>query len=109
MWTDGKSVRMNMTDWSIMMKRPSAFLPVAMSFAALATVLGHVAMFGVVREPDEGTAAHIFQLLLIAELPIVTFFAIKWLPRAPREALQVLVLQALAGLAALAPVFLLGL
>lgn len=72
-----------------MMKQPSAFLPVAMSFAALAVVLGHVAMFGVVREADEGTAAHIFQLLLIAQVPIVAFFAIKWLPRNPQPALQV--------------------
>jgi hypothetical protein len=91
------------------MKQPSAFLPVAMSFAALATVLGHVAMFGVVREADEGTAAHIFQLLIAAQVPIVAVFAIKWLPRAPRQALQVLALQAGAALAALAPVFFLNL
>ena len=38
-----------------MMKRPSAFLPVAMSFVALATVLGHVAIFGVAREADESS------------------------------------------------------
>lgn len=91
------------------MKQPSAFLPVAMSVAALATVLGHVAIYGVVQEADEGSAAHVFQLLLIAEVPIVAFFAIKWLPRAPREALQVLAVQAVAGLAALAPVVLLHL
>ena len=91
------------------MKQPSAFLPVAMSLAALATVLGHVAIFGVVREADEGTAAHIFQLLIVAQLPIVAFFAIKWLPRTPKQALQVLAVQAGAGLAALAPVFLLNL
>jgi hypothetical protein len=91
------------------MKQPSAFLPVAMSFAALATVLGHVAMFGAVREADEGTAAHIFQLLIAAQVPIVTFFAIKWLPRTPRQALQVLALQGGAALAAFAPVFILNL
>ena len=96
-------------DFSTMMKRPSAFLPVAMSFAALATVLAHVVMFGVAREADEGTAAHVFQLLMIAQVPIVAFFAIKWLPRAPRQALQVLALQAGAVLAALAPMFLLNL
>jgi hypothetical protein len=92
-----------------MMKRPSAFLPVAMSFAAVAMVLGHVAMFGVVREADEGTAAHIFQLLMIAQVPFVAFFAIKWLPRSPGQAMQELALQLGAGLAALAPVFFLGL
>lgn len=88
-----------------MIKRPSAFLPVAMSFAALAMVLGHVVMFGAVREADEGTAAHVFQLLMVAEVPIVAFFAIKWLPRFPRQTLQVLAVQAAAAIAALAPVF----
>jgi hypothetical protein len=91
------------------MKKPSAFLPLAMSFAALATVLVHVAMFGVAREADEGAAAHIWQILMAAQVPIVAFFAIKWLPRTPRQALRVLALQAGAGLAALAPVFVLNL
>jgi hypothetical protein len=92
-----------------MMKQPSAFLPVAMSFAALATVLVHVAMFGAAREADEGTAAHIWQLLMTAQIPVVAFFALKWLPRAPRQALPVLVLQVGAVLAALAPVYFLNL
>ena len=92
-----------------MMKEPSAFLPVAMSLGALATVLLHVARFGVVHEPDEGAAAHIWQLLMAAQMPIIAFFAIKWLPRDPRAALPVLALQVVAVLAALAPVFLLKL
>jgi len=96
-------------DWLTTMKRPSAFLPLAMSVAALAVVLGHVAMFGAAREADEGAAAHTFQLLLIAQVPIVVFFAIKWLPRAPRQALTILLLQAGAAVAALAPVFFLNL
>ena len=49
-----------------LMKKPSAFLPIAMSLAALALVLGHAAMFGIVHEADERTAAHIFQLLMAA-------------------------------------------
>ena len=48
-----------------MLKQPSAFLPLVMSCAALATVLVHIALFGAVREADEGTAAHIFQLLMV--------------------------------------------
>ncbi len=92
-----------------LIREPSGFLPVAMSLAALATVLVHVAMFGVVREADEGTAAHIWQLLMGVQVPIVAYFAIKWLPQAPRPALFVLVLQVVAALAALAPVFILGL
>ena len=87
------------------LKKPSAFLPVAMSFAALALVLGHVAMFGAVREADEGTAARIFQPLIAAQVPIAKNIAIKWLPRTPRQALHVLALQTSAALAALATVF----
>ena len=89
----------------MLMKRPSAFLPIAMSFTALAIVLVHLLMFGAVREADEGTAAHLFQLLIAAQLPIVVFFAIKWLPQTPGNGLKVLALQVGAGLAALAPVF----
>jgi FtsH-binding integral membrane protein len=87
------------------MKKPSAWIPLVMSFAALALVLGHIAIFGAAREPDEGTAAHIWQILMAAQVPIVAFFAIKWLPRSPKQALLVLALQAGAVLVALAPVF----
>ncbi|HXO18990.1 MAG TPA: hypothetical protein VOA87_03600 [Thermoanaerobaculia bacterium] len=86
-------------------KQPSALVPLAMSIAALAIVLLHYARFGIVHEADEGTSAHLFQILMAAQVPIVAFFAIKWLPRAPREALQVLALQAAAALAAFASVF----
>ena len=90
------------------MKLPGALLPLAMSFTALAIVLGHIVMSGVAREADEGTAAHLWQLLMAGQLPVVAFFAIKWLPRSPRQALLVLALQGGAALAALAPVFLLN-
>lgn len=92
-----------------LLKKPSAFLPVVMSFVALAMVLGGVVMFGGAREADEGAVAHIFQLLIAAQVPIGVFFAIRWLPKSPRQALLVLVLQAGAALTALAPVYLLNL
>jgi hypothetical protein len=76
------------------------------TLAALATVLSHVLLFGSAREPDEGPAAHIFQLLMILQVPIVALFAIRWLPRKPRRALEILALQAVTAPAALAPVFL---
>jgi hypothetical protein len=91
-----------------MIKRPSAFVPVAMSFAALAIVLVHIIMSGAARQADEGTAAHLWQLLMAAQIPIIAFFAIRWLPQSPRSALPVLALQAVAALAALAPVYLLN-
>jgi hypothetical protein len=90
-------------------RHPSALLPLAMSIIALAVVLSSVAMFGVVHESDEGAAAHIWQLLMAGQMPVLAFFAIKWLPRAPRQTLYVLALQTGAILAAMAPVFFLHL
>lgn len=89
------------------LKNPSAFLPLAMSFGALATVLMYVAIFGAAPQPDEGTAAHIWQILMAGQIPIIAFFAVKWLPRTPKPALLVLILQGGAALMALMPVFLL--
>ncbi|GLQ88328.1 hypothetical protein [Dyella flagellata] len=85
--------------------RPSALVPVLMSLAALAMVLGYIAQFGAAHQADEGAAAHLFQLLMVCQLPIIAYFAIQWLPRMPRRALAVLSTQALAGLAACAPVW----
>ncbi len=86
-------------------KKPSAWVPLAMSLAALALVLSNIAMFGVVREVDEGTAAHIWQILMTGQLPIIAFFAIRWLPERPKQGLVILILQIIAVLAACAPVF----
>jgi hypothetical protein len=84
-------------------RQPSAFIPIAMSIAALVTVLYHIALFGIARETDEGAAAHIWQLLMAGQVPVVAFYAVTWLPRAPRTALQVLALQVGAALAAWLP------
>ena len=89
-------------------RQPSAFMPIVMSIAALVTVLYHVARFGIAPQTDEGAAAHLWQLLMAGQLPVVAFYAVKWLPLAPRSAMQVLALQAGAALAALAPVYWLG-
>jgi hypothetical protein len=91
------------------MKQPSAFLPLAMSLTALGMLLGCIGIHGVVRDADEGAVAHIWQLLMAGQMPVVAFFAIKWLPRAPRQTLGVLALHAGAALASMAPVFFLNL
>lgn len=98
-----------------MVKRPSALLPLAMSAGALMVLLvaaiygfAHGA-HGIIRQPDEGAAAHLWQLFIAGQVPLLAFFAIKWLPRSPRQTLHVLALQAAAVLAAMAPVFFLHL
>lgn len=74
-------------------RRPSAILPILMSFSALSVVLVFAARHGTAPQPDEGAAAHIWQLLMVGQLPIIASFAIKWLPKAPKHALPVLGLQ----------------
>src|SRR3989344_5195242 len=97
---------------SLILKRPSAWVPIALSLAMLAFILILLGVYGVpTPDPnaDEGTAARLFQLWLVLEIFLVAFFAIKWLPRAPGPAFLVLVVQIAAALAACAPVFLLHL
>jgi hypothetical protein len=89
-------------------RQPGALVPVAMSLAALAAVLFHIARFGTAPQPDEGAAAHIWQILMAGQLPVVAFYAVTWLPRAPMAALQVLAVQLAAACGALFPVYWLG-
>ena len=91
-----------------MLKHPSAFLPVVMSTAALAAALSFLATHGPAPQADEGAAAHIWQLLMVTQLPIVIFFAAKWIRRSPQQALLILGVQIVAALAAMAPVYLNG-
>jgi hypothetical protein len=76
-----------------------------MSLIALSLVLFHISMYGTAREPDEGTVAHLWQLLMGLQIPIIAFFAIRWLPQSARSTAATLALQLLAGLAAVAPVW----
>jgi len=107
--TQGGNMDRDPRSFGSIVRHPSAFLPVAMSLIAL-TMLGSVIVSEVVqhgfvvREADEGTVAHLWQILMAGQLPVIAFFAIKWLPRAPRQSLGVLALQAGAALASMAPV-----
>lgn len=87
---------------------PSASIPVVMSLLAICAVLYQLARFGAAPQADEGTAAHIWQLLMAGQVPIIGYYALRWVPRVPRMALAVVAAQVLAALAAMAPVFLLG-
>jgi hypothetical protein len=92
----------------VAVKQPSAVIPIVMSVAALATVLAHILIFGTAPQADEGAAAHIWQLLMAGQVPLIVFYSIKWLPRTPRTALPVLAVQIGAALAAVGPVYWLG-
>ncbi len=85
-----------------MFRNASAAIPLGMSAGALITVIIHAIGTGTATEAV--TAAHLFQLLIAGQAPFVAFFAIRWLPRNPAEAMHVIAMQAAAALVAVAPV-----
>lgn len=91
------------------MRKPSAIIPIAMSLSALVVILIAIAISGAKRQPDEGAAAHIWQLLMVGQIPLLGWFAFRWFRKDFRAAIPVLGLQIVAFAAALLPVWLLGL
>ena len=83
----------------------SGWLPIAIPLFLLALALRYVALHGLVREPDEGTEAHLFQLLMPVQVIVMGYFGVTWLRRAPRAALPVLAAQILAAAAVFAAVY----
>jgi len=91
-----------MTD---ILKRPSAWLPVALALIIMTMWAFQIAMFGPpVRHADEGTAAHLFQIWLALEVVIVAFSATTNLLQSRKSALLILAVQIAAIAAACAPV-----
>ena len=91
----------------------SGWLPLLMSGAALALLAGYLATGPhpptmVIENgdprPEEGAAARLFQLLMVLQLPVIGWFAVRWLPREPKRAGLLLACQALAIVAAMAAV-----
>src|SRR3569623_874729 len=76
-------------------RAPSAWAPLVLAAVALAMLLGYLATGphapnivvenGVPRE-DEGTIAHLWQLLMLAQLVAIAVFLARWLPKSPRRA-----------------------
>jgi hypothetical protein len=85
-------------------RRPSAVIPLGMSCIALLTVLIHMLHDSGGPTSGDEPAAHLFQLLMAGQGPFVAFFALKWMPRMPSQAMHVIAMQAAAALVALAPV-----
>ena len=69
----------------LMVRRPSAFLPIAMSLAALATITVYLALHGTAPQADEGAAAHIWQLLMVCQLPVIAFLQSSGSPNHPNR------------------------
>lgn len=87
-----------------------AILPLAMTLAVVAAATYRaVQLGGFYREADEGTAAHLFQLLVPAQVPIIALFAATQRSRDPAWTARVVALQLGAAAALVASVFLLQL
>ena len=94
----------------------AGWMPLILAGAALALLGGFwvtgphapnmVLDHGVYRE-DEGAAAHLWQLLMLAQLVAIAVFLVRWAPKAPRLTLMMLALQLCGLIAAALPVWLL--
>lgn len=92
----------------LLVKKASALIPVVMSLMAMVLVAIQVLLHGWRPEPDEGAIAHLYQLLVIGQIPVIAFFGIRWLWQAPLQGLCVLVPQGIALAAAVVPVYAMG-
>jgi hypothetical protein len=88
-----------------LIERFSAWMPPVMSMFALVVVVHQLVGVGTTREPDEGAAAHMWQLLMAGQFPFVAWHAMRWIPRAPAPGLTICAVQIFAILAAIAPVW----
>jgi hypothetical protein len=83
-----------------------AILPLLMTLAVVIAGLVHaVQVGGFVREADEGTAAHLFQILMPAQVPIIAVFAATQWERDPTWTRRVLAVQIGAAAALFGAVF----
>jgi hypothetical protein len=82
-----------------------AYLPIAMSLLALLVVGTALLSGNAVPQHDEDAYAHLWQILICGQLPVVLFFAIKWLRLSNRKAMQIFGLQAVGLLINFATVY----
>ena len=85
-------------------KQPNALLPITMAGIAPSMVLIVVGLEDITRKGSDGTAARIFQVPMMIQIPIVGFFAFDWIPHRPMWAIRVLGVQPMAGFAVIAAV-----
>jgi hypothetical protein len=87
----------------------SRVAPVIMSLLALALIIEGLAQFGFHhREVDEGWQAHLFQLLMVLQVPVMLLFAATANWKQPSQVMLVLGLQAAAWSAPLGALYAAG-
>lgn len=94
-----------MGSMNALIKKPSAWVPIALSLLAVVAMATAFVVSGPpVRQPDEGTGAHLFQIWLVLEVFMIAYFGVMWLPAKPRQALVILGMQIVGVLIVCAPV-----
>jgi membrane protein DedA with SNARE-associated domain len=88
-----------------LLRRPTAFVPLLISGGFLSVLLAGLLGGTLARQPDEGAAAHLFQILIPIEIVVIAIFAVHWLPKRAKPAAAVLALQGGMLLAVLAIVY----
>ncbi len=83
-----------------LLKQPSAYLPLLMSLTAFLLIIAVLSTVGITHQQDEGAPARIFQLLILLQMPAITYFSLKRQTQSPRPALIVLTLQVGAAILA---------
>ena len=87
----------------------SRVAPVIMSLLALALIMEGLAQFGLHhRAVDEGWQAHLFQLLMVLQVPMMLLFAATANWKQPRQVLLILGLQSAAWTIALGALYAAG-
>lgn len=89
-----------------LLKKSSAWIPIALSGVMFGILLVFLALSaGQSPAKDEGVGAHLFQIWLVLEVFGIGFFVLTEVPKAPRQALPVLMIQVIAVLIVCSPVF----
>ena len=86
-------------------RQPEAWGPIGCSLIAIGLVLIQLVKHGAAPEPDEGTTAHLWQLVMGAQLPIIAVFVYRWGRRFPGKTIAIMAIQiAFAATAAAIPI-----
>lgn len=88
-----------------LLKHLTAWLPLVLSPVIALLIIITIIVHGMQPTEDEGTVAHIFQLLVLSELVIIGIFVINFFPKEPKATIKILILQILALIFVCAPVF----
>ena len=95
-----------------MAKHPSGYMPLLLSVCAIALLGIYLAVYGAgsarpgIDVHDEGPAAHVYQLLIGAQLLIIPWFSLRWGWREFKAGATLVALQVLAILASFGPLWL---